>query len=97
VGQSPTPCKRPWGFAPPPQSLFEKSNAKTFTSEKLTLFGGRTATLNQTPGEADRKVFDPLFSKSGQGVGQRPTISYKSIFLELEPFFAIEKKVQNPN
>jgi hypothetical protein len=52
----------------------KKSDAKNFQSEKLTLFGGLTATLNQTPGEADRKVFAPPFSKGGWCMGQSPML-----------------------
>jgi hypothetical protein len=37
--------KRPWGVAPPPYSLFEKSEAKTFISRKATLFGGDFAPI----------------------------------------------------
>jgi hypothetical protein len=52
-------------------------------SEKLTLFGDEIANLILTPGEADRKVFAPPFSKGGQGVGQRPTITSRAFFESL--------------
>jgi hypothetical protein len=40
---------RPWGFAPPPYSLFKKSEAKTFMSRKTTFFGGIGLHIHTNP------------------------------------------------